>query len=124
MGLLDHLEQLPGTEIIGRWGIGSVTEAYETGVGPYRIVLLRNERLKAWSAYCRREGRSLPEHISIEAETKERAIEALKWKLEEVFQSKREEFLKELGFLQTIEDMFDPEVPPKSALERLADEPI
>ena len=128
MSLLEHLEKLPDLEVVGRWGIGSVTEVYELEVGPYTIVVLRNERLKVWTAYCRRLDEpaelSLPEHIAVDAETKELVGKALEQKLGAILQSKRENLLTELNLLQTIEDLFEPSIEPRPALERLANEPI
>ena len=56
--------------------------------------------------------------------SKEQAIQALEMKLKKGFQVLKKDFLKEIGYLESIEETFDQETGPRTALERLAGEPI
>jgi len=115
MGLLDYFEKLDKKEIVGRWGHGSVAEAYELISRPFRLQLLYSTRQKNWMAYWgyhqEKDVRDVPSKESGVAFFL-KSLQRHKIRLE-----------RELNYANELEGLLG-ERDRKSALERLVDGPI
>ncbi len=117
MNPLNNLRRLSQSEIVARWGLdGTVGEAYEKEVGPYEVLILFLSYNQCWSAYWgyRENIVSNTPHLTVE--------EALQSLIESAL-LRQKELEKEVDYLQELRGFLE-DRDRKSALERLADEPI